>query len=57
MSEPLSATIRPYVFMARKIFCIAGGKPEMSFDALSRSRVPLGGADPLLPATCDAGHT
>src|SRR5262245_55247060 len=57
MSEPLSATMRPCVFMARKIFCTSGVKPEMSFPAFSRSRAPMGSAPWVLPAVCDAGYT
>src|SRR5713226_1113178 len=41
--EPLSATIMPYFFSARRITCIRGEKPEISNDALSRTRMPIGG--------------
>src|SRR5437667_336797 len=41
MSEPLSATMRPYVFMARKTFCTSGVKPEMSLAARRRRVAPL----------------
>ena len=54
MSEPLSATIRPYRFIARKIFWISGAKPEMSLPAFSRSRAPIGSAGGSWnPARCD----
>jgi hypothetical protein len=55
MSLPLSATIRPYVFIAWKIFCTAGSNPEMFTLALSRKRVPIGGAAEFEPASCEAG--
>ena len=56
MSVPLSATIRPYRFMARKIFWISGAKPEMSLPALSRSRAPIGrAAGSWNPARCEPG--
>lgn len=43
--------------MARKIRWISGEKPEMSRDALRRSRAPRGGAPLVEPARCDAGQT
>ena len=49
MSVPLSATIRPYVFIARKIFCTSGVNPEMSRLAFSRSRAPIGSAPAWSP--------
>ena len=55
MSDPLSATIRPYVFIAWKIRCTGAVNPEMSFDALRRRRAPIGGALAFEPATCEAG--
>jgi hypothetical protein len=57
MSEPLSATRRPYFFIARKIFCASAGKEEMSLPAFRRSRAPIGSAPPVDPALCDAGQT
>src|SRR6266550_2330105 len=41
--EPLSATIIPNFFMARRITCIAGEKPEISNEAFNRTRMPIGG--------------
>ena len=41
--EPLSATIIPCFFIARRITCIAGENPEISNDAFSRTRMPIGG--------------
>ena len=55
MSEPLSARIRPYFFIARKIFCASAGNEEMSLLAFKRSRVPMGGAPDVEPARCEAG--
>src|SRR6266545_1303002 len=56
-SEPLSATIKPCVFIARKIFWTSGVKPEMSFPAFSRRRAPIGSACEFDPARCEAGKT
>jgi hypothetical protein len=55
MSEPLSATRRPYFFIARKIFCASAGKEEMSLPAFRRSRAPIGSAPEVEPARCEAG--
>ena len=55
MSEPLSATIRPYFFIARKIFWASAGKEEMSLPALSLRRAPIGSAPAVEPARCEAG--
>src|SRR4051794_34760369 len=41
--EPLSATINPCFFMARKITCVSGLKPEMSKPDFRRKRAPMGG--------------
>ena len=41
--EPLSASIKPYFFMARRITCIAGVNPEILNDALSLTFIPIGG--------------
>ena len=41
--EPLSAKIIPYFFIARRITCIAGVKPEISNDAFKRTFIPIGG--------------
>ena len=57
MSLPLSATIRPYVFIAWNSRCTCGEYDEMSTLALSRSRAPIGNAPAVLPARCEAGHT
>ena len=57
MSDPLSATISPYVFIAWKMRCTSVGYPEMSTLALSRSRAPRGGAEGFEPAECEAGQT
>jgi hypothetical protein len=54
-SDPLSATIRPYRCIARKIFCTSGGNVERLRLALSRSRAPMGSAPAVEPARCDAG--
>ncbi|MFN8558298.1 MAG: carboxyl transferase domain-containing protein [Dehalococcoidia bacterium] len=40
---PLSATIMPYVFIAWRMTCTAGEKPEMLKPAFSRTRIPIGG--------------
>src|SRR5215831_822669 len=55
--DPLSATISPYFFMARRITCIAGENPETSNDAFKRTRMPIGGrlVLVLLLAKCLAG--
>lgn len=50
MSEPLSATRRPYFFMARKIFWASAGNEEMSFPAFRRRRAPIGTAPEVEPA-------
>ena len=58
MSEPLSATIRPCFFMARKTRRTQGSEKrvsEMSVDALRRSRAPMGSAPEVEPARCEAG--
>ena len=55
MSEPLSATRRPYFFMARKTFWASAGKEEMSFPAFSRRREPIGRAPVVEPARWEAG--
>ena len=55
MSEPLSATITPYFFIARKIFWTSAGKEEMFLLALSLSRAPIGSAPEVEPARCEAG--
>ena len=57
MSVPLSATMSPCVFIARKIRRISGGKPVMSLPAFSRRRAPIGSAPGVSPAVCDAGNT
>ena len=57
MSEPLSATMSPYVFIAWKIRRSASGYEEMSFDDFSRRRVPIGGAPDVDPARWEAGKT
>src|SRR5690349_11569327 len=41
---PLSARIMPNFLSAVRITWLAGEKPDMSKSALSRSRVPIGGA-------------
>ena len=41
--------------MARKIRWTSGVKPEMSFEAFSRSRAPIGSAPAVEPAACEAG--
>src|SRR5437870_10231681 len=41
--DPLSATIMPYFFSARRITCIRGETPEISNDALRRTLLPIGG--------------
>src|ERR1051325_420319 len=41
--EPLSARIIPYFFIARRITCIAGVKPEMSKLDFNRTFTPMGG--------------
>src|SRR3954471_23843968 len=55
--EPLSATIRPYCFIAAAMTCAGPVIPEMSYAAPSRSRRPIGGAVALevSPAQWDAG--
>ena len=55
MSDPLSATITPYFFIARKIFWASAGNEEMSLLAFSLSRAPIGSAPAVEPARCDAG--
>ncbi len=57
--EPLSATIIPYFFNARRITCIAGEKLEMTNEDFSRTRMPIGGKLTLvlLLAKCLAGDT
>src|SRR5512135_1234175 len=55
MSVPLSATMSPYVFIAWKMRWTGAANPEMSFDALSLRRAPIGGALAFEPATCEAG--
>ena len=57
MSEPLSATIRPYVFMARKIFWTAGGEAGDVLAGLqAQPRAHRQRADALLPGrVCEAG--
>src|SRR5881397_3414785 len=56
--EPLSASIIPWVFRACRMTRFSALKPEMSTLALSRTRVPIGGAEALvlLEAKCRAGH-
>ena len=48
MSEPLSATISPYFFIARKIFCDRRARAQRGIGpftlAFSRSRAPIGSA-------------
>ena len=55
--EPLSARIIPYRLSASSRTRACGPKPLVSTDALSRTRVPIGGKalDPLAPASCRAG--
>ena len=55
MSEPLSATMTPYFFIARKIFWASGGKEEMSLLAFSLKRAPIGRAPAVEPARWEAG--
>src|SRR5436190_1561540 len=62
MSEPLSATMRPYFCMARKIFCAFGSEVLRAGSSpftlvLSRRRAPIGSAPAVLPARCEAGYT
>ena len=42
-AEPLSLSIIPYFFSARRITCTSAGKPEMSKFAFKRNRCPMGG--------------
>src|SRR3954464_11481745 len=54
--EPLSATMRPYCFIAAAMTCAGPVIPEMSYAAPSRSRRPIGGgaAPEVSPAQGDA---
>ncbi len=42
-SEPLSASIRPYVFIAARTTFVSARRPAVAYDALSRNRAPIGG--------------
>ena len=55
--DPLSATIIPYFFSARRITWLAGEKPEILNEAFRRTRIPIGGrlGLVLLLAKCRAG--
>ena len=57
IAPPLSATINPYCFKAVRITWSLGEKLEISKPALSRIRIPIGGAFWLVSeeAQCDAG--
>src|SRR5216684_2319169 len=59
MPLPLSARIKPNFFMAVRITWSSAGKVEILKLALSRSRVPMGGAlgSVRVEAQCDAGAT
>lgn len=57
MFEPLSATIRPYVFIAWSTRWTAGVKPERLTLAFSRRRAPIGSEPAVLPARWEAGKT
>jgi hypothetical protein len=49
-SDPLSATISPYICMPRKMLRTIGDYEERSLDAFSRNRAPIGSAPFVLPA-------
>lgn len=58
-SEPLSASSRPYVFIAASTVRVSARSPAVLYDAFSRKRAPIGGrfASFAAPAWWRAGQT